>query len=166
MHTHLPAWTLWLIVPLFAIRLVFRLRRFLAYQRLVVRREMWSSGLLLTGVIALAVVCAEESGSLKALGAGLLAGAVLGAGAAWRTRIDRKPDGPHFQPSPYFGAALASLLLGRIVWRLVTGPDGTSGWTAAEFLHNASTLFLFGLFAAYYLAFSAGLIRSQWREGR
>jgi hypothetical protein len=164
MHAHIPAWGLWFFVPLFAIRVVFRLRRFLSYQALTVSHELCGSGLLVLGVIGTAVAAAEERSSVLSLSVGLAAGAAVGLWGLRLARFDKRADGVFFQPNPYLGTALSVLLLGRIGWRLLNGPANVDGWTPAEFVRNPSTMFLFGLFAAHYLIFAFGLLRRARRS--
>jgi hypothetical protein len=159
MHAHIPVWALWFFVPIFAVRVTFRIRRFLSYQPLVVLRELSGSAILVLGVIAITIAAAEERSSVLSLAAGIATGAAIGVCSCRVARFDRRSDGLYFQPSPYLGSALSALLLGRITWRLLAGPVDVGGWTPAEFVRNPSTLFLFGLFASHHLTFAFGLLR-------
>ena len=127
---------------------------------------MCGIALLTLGVLVCVVAAAEERSSVASRLAGLLTGAALGAWGLRLARFDARGEGIFFQPSPFLGTALSALLLGRIAWRLAAGPVNVEGWTPAEFVRNPSTLFLFGLFAAHYLAFALGLLRRSRRLRR
>jgi hypothetical protein len=163
MPLHVSPQLWWLIVPLFAWRIVVRLYRLLARQRyspFVVWARVGTLGLL---TAAIAVLAAGQGISIILLSCGLAAGSALGVWGVSMTQFEACEDGLYYQPNRYLGLGLSVLLLARVVWRLVAGPEHDStGWTPTEFARNPSTLLLYGLFSGHYLAYALGL---RYRAG-
>lgn len=168
---HVPSALWWVVVPFVAWRIVVRLRRLLVRQRFSKARQLARAiglGLL---VVAVGAIAFEDKASFGALCAGLVVGSLLGALGIRLTRFDPRDDGIYFEPNKYLGLALALLLLARVGWRLWSGStDVTEGWTVAEFVHNASTMLLFGLFTAHIVVYALGVIywtrRCRLKRGR
>jgi len=163
MPLHVSPQLWWLIVPFFAWRVVVRLYRLLARQRyspLVVWVRVGTLGLLTAAIAALA---AGHSTSIVLLSCGLSVGSILGVWGVRMTGFERCEDALYYQPNRYLGVGLSVLLLARVIWRLVLGPEHDStGWTPTEFARNPSTLLLYGLFSGHYLAYALGL---RYRAG-
>jgi hypothetical protein len=101
------------------------------------------------------------------MGAGL-AGLMAGAAFAWwglkLTRFDVMPGGIFYTPNAYLGAALAAVLLGRIVYRFVLlypalqTAKAETGSAFAGYTSSPLTFALFALVVGYYIVYCAGLL--------
>jgi hypothetical protein len=101
------------------------------------------------------------------MGAGL-AGLAAGAAFAWwglkLTRFDVMPAGIFYTPNTYLGAALAAVLIGRIVYRFVAlypalqTAKAETGSAFAGYTSSPLTFALFALVIGYYVVYCAGLI--------
>ena len=101
------------------------------------------------------------------MGAGL-AGLVAGPAFAWwglrLTRFDVMPGGIFYTPNAYLGAALAAVLLGRVVYRFVAlypslqTAKAETGSAFAGYTSSPLTFALFALVIGYYIVYCAGLI--------
>ncbi|MET0229378.1 MAG: DUF1453 domain-containing protein [Rhodanobacteraceae bacterium] len=101
------------------------------------------------------------------VGAGV-AGLALGAAFAWwglkLTRFDMMPGGVFYTPNAYLGAALAAVLVGRVVYRFVAlypalqTAKAETGSAFAGYTSSPLTFALFALVIGYYIVYCAGLI--------
>jgi len=101
------------------------------------------------------------------MGAGV-AGLAAGAAFAWwglrLTRFDVMPGGIFYTPNAYLGAALAAVLIGRIVYRFVflypslQTAHAETGSAFAGYTSSPLTFALFALVIGYYIVYCAGLI--------
>ena len=147
----------WIVLPLVAWRVYVRLKRLLAHQRY----SVWKHGFSVLGLSALMAFmfyeAAQRHESLASLAGGLLLGLSIGGWCLHRTEFEHRPDGLFFTPDRYIGAALSVVLISRLVWRGAHGSTSITGWSLEEFIHNPSTLFVYGLFSGHYIAFTAGI---------
>jgi hypothetical protein len=101
------------------------------------------------------------------MGAGL-AGLAAGAVVAWwglrLTRFDLMPGGIFYTPNAYLGAALAAVLIGRVVYRFVLlypaleTAKAETGSAFAGYTSSPLTFALFALVIGYYIVYCAGLL--------
>ena len=158
----------WIMLPLVAWRVYVRLKRLFAHQRY----SVWKHGFSVLGLSALAALMCYEAAkkheSLASLAGGLLLGFLIGGWCLYRTDFERRREGLFFTPDRYIGAALSVVLIGRLVWRGANGSTSAAGWSLQEFIHNPSTLFLYGIFSGHYIAFAAGIsvLASRWSRRR
>jgi len=166
LHWHLPLALAWLIAPLFAWRVMVRLRRLLARQRFSEFEQYLRVAGLSVLVVFVGIVAFAERRAFWALAAGLAVGALLGALGVRLTKFDPHAGVTYFRPNRWLGMGFALLLLGRVGWRLWLGPDdGLEGWSVDGFVRNPSTMLLFGLFSAHLWVYALGLIywTRRWR---
>jgi hypothetical protein len=151
------------IAALIAWRVYSRVRRMMGRQRLS-RVRPWISVTLFPMLIALLLLVSIPH-PLNALavagGAGL--GVALGIYGIRLTKFEPTSEGLFYTPNAHLGIALSLLFVARIVYRLVQmyWLQGTSGDSAASFIHSPLTLLIFGTLAGYYVAYAVGLLR--WR---
>lgn len=103
---------------------------------------------------------------LVGLAGGLAGGAVLGTVGLRLTRFGQNGNGEDvYIPNPWIGAALTTLLIGRLAWRfLVVMPQmqdpamaGAAGH-APPMGNSPLTVAVFGLMVGYYLVYFVGLL--------
>lgn len=149
-------------VPLIAWRLYARIRRMVGRQRLTRVRPWIQLTIfpLLIGLLGWASLAHPLN--LAVLGAGIAAGAALGAYGLRRTAFEPTPQGLFYTPNAHLGIALSTLFLLRIAyraWEVYVLPPIPH---APDFARSPLTLAVFGLMAGYYIAYAAGLVR--WRR--
>jgi hypothetical protein len=157
------------LLPLIGWRMYVRVRRMLVRQRLS-RTRPWVTLLVFPLLLSLLAASAfvepqPHPESLAWLVAGVLAGALLAIVGQRRTRFEAPPEGLFYKPDARLGMALSGLFIARLVWRLAellfNGP--VTPEHANDFAMSPFTLGPVGLFAGYYMAYAAGLIRWRWR---
>ena len=148
-----------LLASFFAWRIYSRARRSFGRQPLQPKR-------LIARIVIFAVIaCALLAFSIMyprlliGLGSGLVLGVVAALAGLSLTKFEATPEGRFYTPSPYFGAALTILLVGRLVYRLIVisnisqNPPQTPG-----LMQSALSLLVFGLLAGYYMAYYIGVL--------
>ncbi|HZF18646.1 MAG TPA: hypothetical protein VE008_02960 [Burkholderiales bacterium] len=155
------------LVALVLWRAYSRMRRLIGRQRLS-RLRSWISVCLFPVVVSLlAFVFSGDPYAVAALAAGAAVGAVLAGYGLRLTKFEKTEEGFFYTPSGHIGIALSLLLAGRILYRVVQlyffAPTAGS---PVEFAGSPLTLAIFGALAGYYVAYSAGLLRWQWRVNR
>ena len=130
-------------------------------------RQAWNAtgsgirlGVLSLVWLSLVAAAVFVPGAAWAVAGGMVTGAALGVFTQPLTRVECV-DGLKFTtPNPWIGAALISLLLGRLLWRLANGDfaaggvgEGSSPWTLAI----AATI------VTYYVADGIGLLARMRR---
>jgi hypothetical protein len=103
---------------------------------------------------------------LEGLVAGLAGGGLAGWFGLKGSTFENTPDGFFYTPHRGLGAAIALLFVGRIIYRAVqfaTTPNLVSSGTAdagpmAALGRSPLTMGLFGLFAAYVITYSIGVL--------
>ena len=141
-------------------------------RRLIGRQPIRRKQMITRVVIYVVLTCLLAASGLhnlrllEGLLGGLLAGGALGLLGLRLSRFERGADGgDYYVPNPWLGAALAVLLIGRLVWRmlpLLSGSgEGAAGYTgpgAPPLGNSPLTLLLFGLLIGYYLTYYVGLL--------
>jgi len=141
-------------------RLYRRLRR-------DVGRQAFFPGRLNTRIVFFALVTVLIA--LPALGhprilLGLAGGLLASVPLVWiglrLTRFERVADRVYYTPNAHIGIALSLLFVGRILYRfaLIYGFAVSDGRPQPAAWSSPLTLFLFGLPAGYYIAFSAAVL--------
>jgi hypothetical protein len=149
------------IAGLIAWRVYSRMRRLMGRQKINVRRA-WSTVVLFPVLLAfLLPPPATQPLSAAALAGGTGLGVVLGVYSLHVTRFEVEPAGLFYTPSAHVGIALSTLVVARIVYRLVQLPFATAPGQVppAQFVRSPLTLLLIGMLAAYYVTYAIGLIR-------
>jgi hypothetical protein len=167
--------TLWSL--LFAALLIFavyrRFRRNFGHQPFSARRLAWRIAILsAVGAVVLPTALRSAAFLSAALG-GIIVGVGLGLWGARRTRFERRDDKLYYIPHTYTGMTVFALFLGRIAYRLFTGPVGavgTAGPAAAtsnpgSLVQSPVTLGLLLILVGYYVYYYAAiLIKSRHIE--
>ena len=151
-----------ILVPLLMWRVYARLKRMMARQRSVMSRH-WTGLAVFTAMVL--VPGSELVGQLASLG-WLAVGTVAGIGyAVWalrKTRYEATPEGYYFTPHARLGMLVAMLFVGRIIYvgLEIFVNQGTAN-SLPRFTDSPITLICLGVFAGYFGAYSAGMLR--WR---
>ena len=151
-----------ILVPLLMWRVYARLKRMMARQRSVMSRH-WTGLAVFTAMVL--VPGSELVGQLASLG-WLAVGTVAGIGyAVWalrKTRYEATPEGYFFTPHARLGILVAMLFVGRIIYvgLEIFVNQGTAN-SLPRFTDSPITLICLGVFAGYFGAYSAGMLR--WR---
>ena len=155
------------IVALIAWRLYSRIRRNIGRQRLPPVRP-WITLAVFPLVLVLLVLTAH----LPALGSaglagGVLVGIALGVFGLRLTRFEATAQGVFYTPNAHLGILLSTLVVSRVVYRLIVGglPD-TAAAPAAPPTLTPLTLLLVGTLAGYYCTYAIGLLRWTARSAR
>ncbi len=149
-----------LIVPFIAWRVYARLRRSIGRQpwqprRLVARAIFFG---VISGLIALALLANPPS--LAALLGGLLLGAPLAWWGLRLTQFEVTSAGKFYTPNLWIGLGLTSLLVGRLVYRMVVllSLPRMDLPAMPGIFQSKITLVMFGLTAGYYVAYYTGVV--------
>lgn len=151
-----------ILVPLLMWRVYARLKRMMARQQSVVSRH-WTGLAVFTAMVLVPGV--ELIGQPASLG-WLAVGSMTGIGwAVWglrKTRREVTPEGYFFTPNARLGMLVAMLFVGRIIYvGLEIFVNQGSANALPRFTDSPLTLICLGVFAGYFGAFSAGMLR--WR---
>lgn len=157
-----------IIGPLVAWRLYRRLRRNIGRQLLRPKRLIGSIVVLSLITVAIAVPAARYLPSLAALGGGVVAGGAAAIVGLRLTRYETLEGVDYYTPNTYLGVGLSLLLVGRVIFRLVALMSSPAAGTSPppSLFHSPLTLLVFGATAAYYVAYSAGVLRHHRRAQR
>jgi membrane protein CcdC involved in cytochrome C biogenesis len=148
------------IVALIAWRLYSRIRRNIGRQRLSPVRP-WITLTVFPLILTLLALNAH----LPALGSAALAGGVvvgvaLGIFGLRLTRFEATAQGVYYTPNAHLGILLSTLVVCRVVYRLIVGGlPGTAAAPAPPPTLTPLTLLLLGTLAGYYCTYAIGLLR-------
>jgi hypothetical protein len=97
---------------------------------------------------------------LLAEAAGLLLGATIALVGLKLTAFENTAETCHYTPNPYLGIGVSLLLIGRIAYRFLmfSSFDPATQPQTPALGQSPLTLVLFGVTAAYYMAYHAGLL--------
>ena len=146
---------------------VWRRARRLIGRQLIRRKQMIARIVIYAVLICLLAISGlRDLRLLEGLLGGLLAGGALGLLGLRLSRFERGADGgDYYVPNPWLGAALAVLLIGRLVWRMLpllsgdgVAAAGYGGPGGPALGSSPLTLLLFGLLVGYYLTYYIGLL--------
>jgi hypothetical protein len=155
-----------LLVPLIGWRVYRRMRSSIGQQPFQPARKV--TRLVIFSVITALFlwVATHSAPAMEAAGGGLLAGVVLGIVGVRLTRFHSDEKGLYYTPNTYIGAGVTLLLVGRLVYRMVSvystpqfaaAPlPGTDPF--AQMTQNPLTFALVMLTIGYYLAYTAGVL--------
>jgi hypothetical protein len=152
------------LAPLVLWRMYSRIKRLTSRQRSKVWRHRTTLVFFPLLVLLLAALSVQSSQiALLGLAAGLPLGLVLGRYASSRTKFEQVGDEFYFTPHAPVGMLVALLFMGRMAYRAWEYYSfGAEGMQHHEFVTSPLTLFIFGILAAYYMTFAAGLL--AWRK--
>jgi hypothetical protein len=152
------------LAPLVLWRMYSRIKRLTSRQRSKVWRHRTTLVFFPLLLLLLAALCVQSSPiALLALAAGLPLGLVLGRYAGSRTKFEQEGGEFYFTPHAPVGMLVALLFIGRMGYRAYElWTLGAEGMQHHEFATSPLTLFIFGILAAYYMTFAAGLL--AWRK--
>lgn len=158
MLANTPAWAPVAVLGV-AFMLYRRVRRQFGRQRY---RPVESVVRLVVLGIAALLLCAAAAYVPRAaapMAGGAIAGLIVGLAALRHTHVEGGPTA-YYTPSPWIGAGLTLVILGRVVWRVASG-----GFTAggAQPPPSPLTLGLVCVLVAYYLVYGVGLARQVGR---
>jgi hypothetical protein len=152
------------LAPFVLWRMYSRIKRLTSRQRSKVWRHRTTLVFFPLLVLLLAALSVQSSQiALAGLAAGLPLGLVLGRYASNRTRFEQVGDEFYFTPHAPVGMLVALLFMGRMAYRAWEYYSlGAESLQHHEFVTSPLTLFIFGILAAYYMTFAAGLL--AWRK--
>ena len=152
------------LAPFVLWRMYSRIKRLTSRQRSKVWRHRTTLVFFPLLVLLLAALSVQSSQiALAGLAAGLPLGLVLGRYASSRTKFEQVGDEFYFTPHAPVGMLVALLFMGRMAYRAYEYYSlGAEGLQHHEFVTSPLTLFIFGILAAYYMTFAAGLL--AWRK--
>jgi hypothetical protein len=147
-------------------RLYTRMRRNIGRQPLRPTLMIIRIVILSLLTIALGVFSLFHPQLLIGLGPGLVLGLPLAWWGLTTTKYETTPQGKFYTPNVYLGIGLTVLLAGRVLYRLlVVMPNmrnASNAGTQQPFMQSRLSLFLFGFWASYFIAYYIGvLLRSR-----
>ena len=150
------------VAPLIVWRLYYRMRRSFGRQPIRAKR-MWARVASLSVVtLLIATQGFIDPRLVGGLGAGLIGGMVLGLVALRLTRFEIDGSNDCYFPNPWIGLALTTLLIGRLLYKLMVIWPATSpavaGGGYGQWHRSPLTLAILGLLLGYYIAYYAGLL--------
>jgi hypothetical protein len=150
------------LAPFVLWRMYSRIKRLTGRQRSKVWRHRTTLVFFPLLVLLLAALSMQSSQiALLGLAAGLPLGVVLGRFASKRTKFEQVGDAFYFTPHAPVGMLVAVLFIGRMGYRAYEY-YALGSIAHHEFVTSPLTLFIFGILAAYYMTFAAGLL--AWRK--
>jgi len=169
-------------IAVLAVLLVYRrLRRSFGRQRLSPVRLGLRIALLLVLGCSLLPATIRTGALFAADVAGLLAGAALGVWGARRTRYERRDAQLYYVPHTISGVAVSLLLVGRLVYRLVSlysinraagaigepgaGADTLRGLGSPAMFHSPLTVGLLCVVIGYYVCYYGLVLFKSTRIG-
>jgi hypothetical protein len=163
---HETLWSL-LFAALLAYAIYRRFQRNFGRQLLRPRRMAWRIAILsAVGAVVLPTALRSAAFLSAALG-GMIVGVGLGLWGARRTRFERRDDKLYYIPHTFTGMAVFALFLGRIAYRLFTGPAVSTAATSnpGSLVQSPVTLGLLLILVGYYVYYYAAiLIKSRHIE--
>jgi hypothetical protein len=155
------------IVALIAWRLYSRIRRNIGRQRLSPVRPWVTLALFPLILTLLAFTAHLPALGSAALAGGIVAGIALGIFGLHLTRFEATAQGVYYTPNAHLGILLSTLVVCRVVYRLIVGGlPGTAAAPAAAPTLTPLTLLLVGTLAGYYCSYAIGLLRWAARSRR
>jgi hypothetical protein len=150
-----------LFFALIAWRVLVRVRRLVGRQPVHRRRLVASLILFPLLFVAVGLGALRSVTLVEALIGGVVAGVALGFLGLRLTRFEVTPEGNFYRPNTVLGVGISLLFIGRLIYRfgsiyMLTG--SVDPQTMQSFGSSPLTLALFGLVAAYYTTFSAGVL--------
>jgi hypothetical protein len=151
-----------ILVPLLMWRVYARLKRLLARQRSIMSRHGTGLAVFIAMVLVPGSGLVAQPASLGWLAVGTAAGIAYGVWGLRKTRYEVTPEGYFFTPHMRLGMLVAMLFVGRIIYvgLEIYVNQGTAN-TLPRFTDSPLTLICLGVFAGYFGAYSAGMLR--WR---
>lgn len=152
-----------ILVPLLMWRVYARLKRMMARQKSVVSRHWTGLAVFTAMVLVPGSELLAQPASLGWLAVGTAAGIAYAIWALRKTRCEVTAEGYFFTPHARLGMLVAMLFVGRIIYvgLEIFVNQGTAN-TLPRFTDSPLTLASLGVFAGYFGAYSAGMLR--WRH--
>jgi hypothetical protein len=156
------------ILSLIGWRVYARVRRNIGRQHFVPARSWASVTLFALIIVTLAFgLRLQPPIAGMSLAGGLALGVGLGLVGLRLTRFEATTEGLYYVPSALLGIALSTLVVARLVYRVLTsGFPGNDPGTAPATHLTPLTLLLIGTLAGYYLTYAAGVLRWSMRHRR
>ena len=148
------------VLALLSWRMYSRVRRMVGRQRFYPRRPWVTVIVFPLLLLTLGADAFTHGATGFALLAGIGVGTALGLYGLQLTKFEDASDGPHYTPNAHIGIALSTVLVARILYRLV--PAILAGGGPAppdQVARSPLTLFIIGMLAGYYVTYAIGLIR-------
>ena len=151
-----------ILVPLLMWRVYARLKRMMARQQSVMSRHWTGLAVFTAMMLVPGSELLSQPASLGWLAVGTAAGVAYGVWGLRKTRYEVTPEGYFFTPNARLGMLVAMLFVGRIIYvgLEIFVNQGTAN-TLPRFTDSPLTLICLGVFAGYFGAYSAGMLR--WR---
>jgi len=159
-----PAWIIALFAALIAFGIYRRFRRNFGAQALRPVPMGIRIGLLAVVGLGLLPIWQRSFGFAAAGAGGILAGVLLAAFAATRTRFESRANGLHYIPHAYTGLIVFSLFMGRLVYRLAElymSGNLAGAQRPSSMVQSPLTLGLLYVLIAYYVFY---LSRVLWKS--
>ncbi|KQV33760.1 hypothetical protein [Massilia sp. Root335] len=151
------------LVPLLVWRIYSRIKNQMTRQRSIVSRHYTGLFVFAAMVLVPGTELGDRPFQLAALAAGAIAGIALGTYGLSRTRFEDTPEGYFFTPPSRMGILVAMLLVARVIYLgIEIYMNQGSSHPNPRFTDSPITMLCLGVTAAYFAAFSAGLMR--WRQ--
>lgn len=152
-----------LLIPVLVWRIYSRLKSQMTRQRSIMSRHY--TGLLVFGALLLVPVASlgDRPYALVALLGGAVMGGFLGVVGLRRTRFEDSEEGYYFTPDQRLGVLVGMVLVARVIYLgIEIYLNQGSNQPNPRFTDSPVTMYCLGLAAAYFAAYSAGLVR--WRR--
>jgi hypothetical protein len=151
-----------LLVPLIAFRVYRRMRANFGRQPVQPTRKIVRLVILSLIAALFFMVAMRSAPALEAAAGGLVAGVLVGVLGLRLTRFESDANGRYYTPNSYIGAAVTLLLVGRLVYRMVSmysmpqmGPPQDPFVAMTQ---SPLTLAMVMLTVGYYVMFTAGVL--------
>lgn len=157
------------LVPLLAFFMWKRVSRQFGHQP--IRRKRMIARIAIFAFLGclLALNGLRDLALVEGLLAGVVVGSVIGLVGLRLTHFEVDPlKGDCYVPNPWFGAVLAVLLLGRLIWRVIeiwpqlqqtsAAASQTVGTGAQMQALSPLTMLVVGLLVGYYIVYFSGLL--------
>jgi hypothetical protein len=150
------------LVPLVAWRLYSRIKRLTTRQRSKTWRHRTTLVFFPLLLVMVGLAALGNPWTLGLLGAGVVAGSVLGSVALAKSTFEQVDGEFYFTPHAHIGAVVALLFIGRMAWRAWEFYSTGGTMMGHDFVRSPLTLAVFGILAGYYMTYAVGLLR--WRK--
>lgn len=150
------------LVPLVAWRVYSRIKRLTTRQHSRTWRHRTTLVFFPLLVALVLLGAAGNPVALAAMGAGAVVGIGLGMVSLGKTVFEQVDGKFWFTPHAPIGTVVALLFIGRMAWRAVEFYTSGGSFASQDFIKSPVTLLVFGILAAYYMTYAAGLLR--WRR--
>jgi hypothetical protein len=148
------------LVPFVLWRVYQRVKRLMVRQKSQVWRHRTALIVFPLLIVALGIAALAHPLALVGMGAGAAGGVALGLIGLRRTVYEHTGGEFYYTPNARIGILVSMLFIGRLLYRGYEFYVGAA--QPQDFASSPLTLMVFGVLAAYYTTYAAGLLR--WRK--